>query len=211
MFNKCEKDKRKYSEIISDWSRSTTKIISDLEAENVSLVTDNRKSFLDIENLKGDKLELQNLLKEEKKINQALIHRLSLKIDYTTTDSIEIFRTDTIDNYIWPTYRKVIRDPWYNAYMTMGKDTATLTLDMNLKMVYTYQWERRNGLFGLKTPIVRATTESPYLRTESIESVTIKEKPPRFAWNVTAGIGINTELKPVLGVLIGPGIKFRDF
>lgn len=211
MANRCQKEKIKVSKLQSEWKDSYTTVLSQLEASNISLDGISRKAFLDIHNLEGDKLKLQELLRKEKKVNQALIHQLNLKIDYNTIDSIEIIRSDTIDNYIWPVYRKVIRDPWYNAYMTMGKDTATLTLDMSLKMVYTYQWERKDGLFGLKTPIVKATTESPYLRTESIESVTIKENPPRFAWNVTGGIGLSTELKPVVGVIFGPGIRVRDF
>lgn len=212
LLRSCDKEKQSAKDYISlnNWLNSSTTKVSELEAENVYLEMNSRDAFIAMGGLQGDKLELQKLLKEEKRINQALIHRLNVKLK-VKEGGVTVSRIDTLDSFLYPTYNKVFSDQWYKADVSMSKDSASLDLELNAKITYTYSWKRDKGLFGLKTPIVKATLDNPYFSTEDIESVTIKEKPPRFSWGVTGGIGISTELKPVIGVIIGPSIRIRDF
>lgn len=212
----CDKSKQTAKEVASlnEWVNSTTLHVSELESKNKALIVNNKNLLLDLNGLSADKKELQQLLKNEKNTNQALLHRISILISDSgkNTPPTTIIKTDTIDNYIYPTYFKSFQNKdYYKADVTLGKDTAHLNLSVQAKFIHSYSWEREKGLFGLKSPVIKTTSDNPYVKTSSIESITIAKNPPKLGLGITAGMGIDKNMQPTTAIIVGVNIRIMDF
>jgi hypothetical protein len=181
---------------------------------------------LEIRGLEGEKAALQNDLKNERLAHGLTRSRIRIIAEGSTED-IVIDDRGTSENFdssraavprynfgrrFLPIYHGTItEEPWYTARIRASDENISMELDMHATLSYTWEYRRAKGLFGTKEPFVKASVDNPYVQFESLESWSQKPNPPRFSWGVTAGIGISTELQPVIGLVIGPSFRVRDW
>lgn len=225
--NQCQKTKDLEMEFtnLQNWNDTTNLILNQQYARNAVLETSKKSTFLDIKNLQGDKLALQNLVKRERNTSAALRSRIAILLKGNTTDvTIEYsaadgsgersntWRTSNDSGQFFPIYSgTVTEEPWWTARCRASNTAIEVEMDVQATFSYTWQYKRSNGFFSVKEPIVSAEVDNPYVAFTSIESWSEKPKPPRLSWSVTAGIGMSTELKPVLGIIVGPSYRIRDW
>jgi len=223
--NQCQETKnaKAESDNIRYWSDSTQLILDQQYAKNAVLETATKKSFLEIKNLTGEKKKLQDLVRNERNVSSALRSKITAMV-HGQTDDVVISISDTLSEMyivdesdstrtmVLPTYRGTVKDStWYSADIIAKPNNISMVLELEASFSYTWKYKRTKGFFGVKKPIVEASVDNPYINFTQLESWNEKQKPPRWSWGATAGIGISANLKPIVGVVVGPSFRLRDW
>lgn len=194
---------------LSLWNDSTRLELEGQEAANVVLEDLTEEQFEQIIGLEGDKLRLQEMVKEEKRVNMALASRIQVLLQEThATDTITY---EVVGDTAYAVYNTVFTDEWRDVSIRAGRDSTSLKMILFANLDFISSLERSKGLFSRKVPVVKASTDNPYVSFSGLESVQFEGKSSRLGLDIAAVIGVDLNLAPVIGIGIGIGYRIRDF
>lgn len=176
--------------------------------------TDKAKDFLNIKNLTGTNLELQNLIKSQGKKIKDLTAALVIESNTIYTDTLKMFYLIGGDTIIFS--KSVLLDsisnPWIEA--TFGFNKGFSYLDVNVKNKYEVVMGFEGGsLFKRGIPYATITNLNPYTSTKEMRVYQVRvPRQKRFGLGFQAGFGgvYDIQQKSVgYGPYIGIGINYN--
>ncbi len=171
------------------------------------LETANKENFLSYKTQNQTIKELQELVKENKKLlkgakGAAGIIKSTTEISATSGTKIEKDETGS------PVYSSKIEDPWFKADVKASKDSTDLKIKTihSLSLVMGYESE---GLFKKKKPYAVAKDANPYSDIQDMRIYNITKTKHKFSVGPYLGPGLNVsggEIK--FGWNAGIGINY---
>lgn len=192
-------DKDNFIEAMNDSLKVIRNRDSSTTATIKSVVFSNFKQFQKIKSQDSLIVRLQKL---NKKTQSGIAFNEETKIsDKAPTKIIE---KDTVyqDNlvYIYPEYRHIYNNKWYNAESITNKDTGFLSI--KIRNEYDVSVE-----LGARGYVAVVTSHNPYTQTKEVRSVIIpKDSPKKFGIGIQGGYGFSTDFKPK--PYVGVGISY---
>ncbi|MFT7282466.1 MAG: hypothetical protein ACI9DM_002201 [Cyclobacteriaceae bacterium] len=167
-------------------------------AEKKSFEAFSKKQFINIKNLEGTNLRLQNTVDNLRGTIAAISHDVVTEY-IINSDSVEILRY--VDNF--PVYQSQYKDEWIDALVTMGKDS--LQIDQRILNKFDYAITRSKNLFKPDTLFIRTTSLNPNTYTSDLSSFTYTAKPKRISIGPSISYGFNGNS---LGLNIGVSVQY---
>ena len=166
-----------------------------------ALFVHNPYEMMDIHTKDSTIAALQELVQQYKEeLNSAVIIKTTTQID--AKGKTEIVRDSTLPIYdstsVFPTYRSRLSDKWYEALMTMSKDSSILNLTVRGEYNVIIGREKEKWYADVKNLSPYSTTD--YVRALQVTPPTIKKT--RWTVGPQGGIGyvVPNKISPYLGV-----------
>ena len=167
--------------------------------------TDKAKDFLNIKNLTGTNLELQNLIKSQKGKIKDLNAALILKSETTITDTTRVFYPIGGDTIVFS--KSILLDKIVNEWInvTFGFKMGNSYFDMNLNNVYEVTMGYEGGnLFKKGIPYATVKNLNPYTTTTDMKVYQVQiPKQKRFGIGLQVGYG---GLYDIMNKKLGHGV-----
>lgn len=176
--------------------------------------TDKAKDFLNIKNLTGTNLELQNLIKSQGKKIKDLTAALVIESNTSYTDTLRMFYPIGGDTIVFS--KSVLLDSISNEWIDVmfGFNRGFSYLDVNIKNKYEIVMGFEGGnLFKRGIPYATITNLNPYTSTKEMRVYQVRvPKQKRFGLGFQAGFGgvYDIQQKSIgYGPYIGVGVNYN--
>lgn len=186
-------------------SDTTVKKVDSITVRSGALFVHNPYEMMDIHTKDSTIAALQELVQQYKKeLNSAVVIKTTTQID--AKGKTEIVRDSTLPIYdsvsVFPTYRSRLSDKWYDALMTMSKDSSILNLTVRGEYNVIIGKEKEKWYADVKNLSPYSSTD--YVRALQIVPPTIKKT--RWTVGPQAGYGYTVPNKAT--IYLGVGITY---
>lgn len=218
-FQSCNKNnkKEKQNEALIEALNDTLKIVrqedSTIKATIAVIQTEKARDFLKLQLKDKELIELQELVKEYKKVmvagssvTKGLIETVAILKKKTPPI---IIKADTVKgkdsiSYIYPTYEDSLVDKWVNVKGRMSKDSSDFDIKVNNEFTAVMGYDKKK-----KAPFIEYHLLNPYSTMTQLRSYQVSPLPVK-KWVVAIGGGygytLDNSFMPSIGVFIGKSI-----
>ncbi len=165
-------------------------------ASTILLTATSTKQFLDLVTKDSLIRELQVLVEKQKgQLISATIIGNSTSIDIYGSSKVvprDTIRINNSTKLIFPEYRDSINNKWFNASMSMTKDSSHLKMKVFNSFNLVQRYEKPSGIFGFMKPSIPTTSVTnlnPYTETTSLRTFTIKCECHNGRWFTLGAVG----------------------
>lgn len=166
---------------------SQTAKIASFEADKLSDITKLKSSDSSV-------IRLQTAIKENKNAQSVVVVDNSTAIDNTSKSGI--VKSDTINNFIYPTYKaKIEMGKWVAGFSEAGRDSTHL--DISIKNEYDVVIKKEKGTIN-----AYVINHNPYTTTQMERAATVVT-PPIKKWIIGPSVGATYyqgSIKPYIGL-----------
>lgn len=213
LLNTCNEKKRSDTNwenviaALSDTLRTERNEKGELVGRIASIETQNTNQFLELQTKDAQIIELQELVREnKKKLNKGGSATTgTINTNVSNTSSTVITKTDTvrIDSlvYLYPTYTHNLENEWINYKASMNKDSATFSLQVKNDFSLVLGREKNK-------PYAEITLKNPYSEVSKLRTYQVSlPKQKKFGLGLSAGIAIGKDIKPT--PYMGVGLNYN--
>lgn len=170
----------------NNYGSQTAKIAS-FEADKLSDITKIKSSDSSV-------IRLQKAIKENKNSQSVVVVDNSTAVDNTSKS--EIVKSDTVNNFIYPTYKaKIEMGKWVTGFSESGRDSTHL--DISIKNEYDVVLKKEKGTIN-----AYVINHNPYTTTQMERAATVTT-PPIKKWVIGPSAGVTYyqgSIKPYIGL-----------
>lgn len=182
----------------------TLEVYKTKDGRQVAVITsfeeDKLSDLLKIQSRDSSITRLQGVIKQNKNASTAVVISNDTKVEASTPTTIT--NRDTVDNYIYPTYRSEIKlGRWVNGYSLASRDSTHY--DLTVHNDYDVVLKRESGRLN-----AYVINHNPYTNTTMQRAAsTSTPRDKRFGIGPLTGIGFNQQGKATW--IIGVGGSFH--
>jgi len=208
-----ERDTRIEQETLVEATMDTLEVWRGKNGESIAkiqvLETSNKKAFLNLQTKDSSILELQELVRINKKLfNDAKAAAAIIKtVTVIDTTTVTVVTLDTISNT--PIYTANVKNKWYEAKTVATKDSTSIKLSTlhNLNLVIGSEWQ---GLFKKRKTVAIVQDDNPYSEIKDMRVYNVTQKKRRFVIGPYVGMGLTgAEINWQVG--LGLTLKLIEF
>jgi len=210
-----ERDSRIEQELLIEASTDELQLWKNKDGENLAkiqvLETRNEKTFLAFKSQDSTIQELQQLVKQNRKLfknnkGTAGIIKSETKIDTIAPTLVSL---DSLNNS--PVYTANIKDKWYNINTIATKDSTRVSLNTFHNMSLIIGSESQ-GLFKKRKTYAIAKDENPFSNIKDMRIYNVTEDKKHFVIGPYAGAGLTLSNGLVrTGWQVGFGVTYKLF
>ncbi len=207
-----EKDSRIEQQTLIEASTAELQKLKNEAGQNLAkiqvLETANAKTFLAFESQNETIKELQQLVKENRRLfkdskGTAGIIKSETKIDTTTATTVT---QDSLNN---PIYTSKIKEKWFNIDVEASIDSTSISL-RSYHSLSLVMGSESQGLFKKRKTFAIAKDENPYSDIKDMRIYNVSEDKNRFVVGPYVGIGVTNNQGVVrTGWQVGLGVTLK--
>jgi hypothetical protein len=209
-----ERDARIEQETLIEASAAELITWKNKDGENMAKIqvmeTSSKKDFLKFQSQDSTIIELQNLVKANKKLfknskGTAGIIKTETNIDVLAATEV------TLDEEKDPIYSSTTKTKWFEVESVATKDSTTIAMKSfhNISIVMGSEGQ---GLFKKRKTFAIAKDENPYSNIKDMRIYNVTSKKKNFVVGPFVGIGVGSSKGIVrTGLLIGFGVTYKLF
>lgn len=194
--NQSKKDNENLIEALHDTLTTERQQNGTLKASISVIQTERTKDFIKLQLKDRELAELQELVKEYKKVliagssvTKGLIETVARLHSQKppTIVKVDTVKGDDSISYVYPTYEDSVVDKWVNVKGIMSKDSSNFSIQVNNEFTAIMGYDKKE-----KKPFIEYNLMNPYSTMRKLRSYQVSvPKPKRWNVSIGGGYGVN--------------------